>query len=116
MATFFCVSCEFKGSDFLIACKKAGNKVYLVTAKDTQDKPWPREYLDDIFFMEEVEHGSWNMDHFTAGLAFFMRSNKVDKIVALDDFDVEECAELREQFRLPGMGQVWSSPRGVWKS
>ena len=106
MATFFCVSCEFKGSDFLVACKKAGNKVYLITAKSTQNEAWPREYLDDIFFMEEIEHGSWNMDHFVAGLAFFMRSNKVDKIVALDDFDVEECAELREQFRLPGMGQT----------
>lgn len=106
MATFLCISCEFKGSDFLIACKKAGNKVYLVTAKDTQDKAWPRAYLDDIFFMDEIEHGTWNMDHLVAGLAYFMRTTKVDKIVALDDFDVEEAAELREHFRIPGMGQT----------
>lgn len=108
MATFLCISCEFKGSDFLISCKKAGNKVFLVTAKDTENKPWPREFLDDIFFMDEVEHGVWNMEHFIAGLAYFMRSNRVDKIVALDDFDVEEAAELREHFRIPGMGQTTS--------
>ncbi|MEZ4935506.1 MAG: ATPase [Saprospiraceae bacterium] len=108
MATFVCISCEFKGSDFLISCKKAGNKVFLVTAKDTENKPWPREFLDDIFFMDEVEHGVWNMEHFIAGLAYFMRSNRVDKIVALDDFDVEEAAELREHFRIPGMGQTTS--------
>ncbi len=108
MATFLCISCEFKGSDFLISCKKAGNKVFLITTKDTENKPWPREALDDIFFMDEVVHGTWNMEHFTAGLAYFMRSNKVDKIVALDDFDVEEAAELREHFRIPGMGQTTS--------
>ena len=106
MATFLCISCEFKGVDFLKACKQAGNQVYLVTAKDTEEKPWPREYLDDIFFMEEVVHGTWNMEHFVAGLAYFMRSRKIDKIVALDDFDVEEAAELREHFRIPGMGQT----------
>ncbi len=104
--TFLCVSCEFKGLDFLRYCKAEGNRVFLITAKDTEDEPWPRDVIDDIFFMEEVEHGTWNMDHFIAGLAYFMRSHKVDRIVALDDFDVEEVAELREHFRLPGMGQT----------
>lgn len=104
--TFLCISCEFKGVDFLKACKALGNKVYLVTAKSTEDKPWPRESIAEIFYMDEVRHGVWNMEHFVAGLAYLMRSNKVHKIVALDDFDVEEAAELREHFRLPGMGQT----------
>ena len=103
---FLCISCEFKGTDFLRYCKQAGNKVYLVTAKDTENKPWPREVLDDIFFMDEIAHGTWNMEHFIAGLAYLMRANKIDRIVALDDFDVEEAAELREHFRIPGMGQT----------
>lgn len=104
--TFLCVSCEFKGLDFLRYCKAEGNQVFLVTAKDTEHEAWPRDVIDDIFFMEEVEHGTWNMEHFIAGLAYFMRSHKIDRIVALDDFDVEEVAELREHFRLPGMGQT----------
>ncbi len=104
--TFLCISCEFKGVDFLRYCKEAGNRVYLVTAKDTEGEPWPRESIDEIFFMDEVVHGTWNMDHFIAGLAYLMRTTKVDRIIALDDFDVEEAAALREHFRIPGMGQT----------
>lgn len=104
--TFLCVSCEFKGVDFLRYCKAEGNRVFLVTAREAEQEPWPKDVIDDIFYMDEVEHGTWNMDHFIAGLAYFMRSHKVDRIVALDDFDVEEVAELREHFRLPGMGQT----------
>jgi hypothetical protein len=104
--TFLCISCEFKGADFLKACKAEGNRVFLVTAKDTENKPWPRECLDDIFYMDEVVHGVWNMEHFIAGLAYFLRNTKIDRIVAIDDFDVEEAAELREHFRIPGMGQT----------
>ncbi len=103
---FLVISCEFKGLDFLRSCKKEGNRVFLVTAKDTENDAWPRECLDDIFFMEEIVHGTWNMEHFIAGLAYFMRNHKIDRIVALDDFDVEEAAELREHFRIPGMGQT----------
>ena len=106
MATFLIVSCEFKGIDFIKYCKAAGNRVFLVTAKNTEHEPWPRECLDDIFFMEEVKHGIWNMEHFISGVAYLMRANKIDRIVALDDYDVEEAAELREEFRLPGMGQT----------
>ncbi|MEY3052422.1 MAG: hypothetical protein RLY31_2207 [Bacteroidota bacterium] len=104
--TFLCISCEFKGVDFLRYCKEAGNRVYLVTAKDTEGSAWPRESIDEIFFMDEVVHGTWNMDHFIAGLAYLMRTTKVDRIIALDDFDVEEAAALREHFRIPGMGQT----------
>jgi carbamoylphosphate synthase large subunit len=35
-----------------------------------------------------------------------MKEHKVDAIVALDDYDVEKAAFLRENFRIPGMGQT----------
>jgi hypothetical protein len=41
-----------------------------------------------------------------AGTAWLMRTRRVDRIVALDDFDVEKAALLREHFRIPGMGQT----------
>ena len=31
---------------------------------------------------------------------------KIDRIVALDDFDVEKAASLREHLRVPGMGDT----------
>jgi hypothetical protein len=104
--SFLCISGEFKGIDFLKACKAAGNKVYLVTSKTLEHSPWPREILDDIFFMEDKGDQNWNMDDFKKGLAFFMRSNPIDRIVAMDDFDVEKAAHLREYFRIPGMGET----------
>ena len=104
--TFLCVSCYFKGSDFLIACKEQGNTVYLVTAKKLEHKPWPKEHIDEIFYVEDDDDQGWDMDKVIDGLAYFMRSNKIDRMVALDDFDVEKVTHLREHFRLPGMGQT----------
>lgn len=53
--TFLCVSCYFKGADFIIAAKEAGNSVFLVTSKKLEDKPWPKDFIDEIFYMEEDE-------------------------------------------------------------
>jgi carbamoylphosphate synthase large subunit len=44
--------------------------------------------------------------HVINGLAYLMRSRTVDCIVALDDYDVELAAFLREHFRIPGMGET----------
>ena len=101
-----CISGEFKGVDFLKACHAAGNKVYLVTSKTLEHEAWPREALADIFFMDDNGSQDWNMEDLRKGLAFFMRANRVDRIVAMDDFDVEKAANLREYFRIPGMGET----------
>ena len=102
---FICISNYFKGNDFLINLKKQGNKVYLITSEKLRDKPWAFEYIDEIFFMpgQDVD---WNLDDLLAGVANLMRHKKIDAIVSLDDFDVEKAAYLRENLRMPGMGQT----------
>lgn len=104
--SFLCISTYFKGNEFLRACKQAGNKVYLLTNKKLEFKPWVREYIDEVFYIEEKSDGSFDMNEIILGLAYMMRSRKIDRIVALDDFDVEKAAHLREHFRIPGMGQT----------
>lgn len=104
--TFLCISCYFKGQDFLRACKAAGNTVFLVTRESLKDKNWPRESIDDFFYLESESNSAENLWNIAKGLAWLMRSRKIDRIVALDDFDVEKAAFLREQFRIPGMGQT----------
>jgi hypothetical protein len=104
--TFLCVSSYFKGNDFLRGMKSTGATVYLVTSKKLEDKPWAREALDDIFYVQEGPSNEWNMPDVLSGLAWLMRSKKIDRIVALDDFDVEKAAHMREHFRIPGMGQT----------
>jgi hypothetical protein len=102
---FICISNYFKGNDFLINLKKQGNRVYLITSEKLRDKPWAMEYIDEIFFMpgQDVD---WNLDDLLSGVASLMRHKKIDGIVALDDFDVEKAAFLRENLRMPGMGQT----------
>lgn len=104
--TFLCVSTFFKGNDFVRACKEQGNTVYLLTAKKIADKPWVRDCIDEFFYVEEDARGDYDMDNVITGLAHVMRDRPVDRIVALDDFDVEKAALLREHFRIPGMGQT----------
>jgi biotin carboxylase len=106
--TFLCVSCYFKGEEFLKSCKAAGNTVFLLTAKKIENKPWPREAIDEMFFVSEDADGNWKMKELLDGLAYIMRTRKIDRIVALDDFDVERAAALREHFRIPGMGDTTS--------
>lgn len=106
--TFLCIASYFKGEDFLRSAKKCGCTVYLVTSKKHEDKAWPRESIDEIFYVQQNEHDDWDMNDVISGTAWLMRTRRVDRIVALDDFDVEKGALLREHFRIPGMGQTTS--------
>lgn len=104
--SFLCITCYLKGYDFLRACKAAGNTVYLLTAKKLEHADWPRESVDEFFYLETDENTPENFDKMEKGLAWLMRSKRIDRIVSLDDFDVEKAAYLRESFRIPGMGQT----------
>lgn len=107
--TFLCITTYFKGNDFLRACKEAGNTVFLLTAKKLEQKPWAREAIDETFYIEEQGHNNYNQDELIKGLAYVFRTRKIDRVVALDDFDVEKAAFVREQFRIPGMGRTTAS-------
>jgi biotin carboxylase len=106
--SILCIASFFKGEEFMRGAKAVGCKVYLVTSNQLRDADWPRDALDDIFFIHDInnEKGNWNIEDLIAGTAWLMRSKKIDRIVSLDDFDVEKGAALREHFRIPGMGQT----------
>jgi hypothetical protein len=103
--TFICISNFFKGGDFMIHLKNLGNKVYLVTSEKLRDKPWPTDAIDEIFYMQGHDT-DWNLEHLLLGVGNLMKSNTIDAIVALDDFDVEKATYLRENLRIDGMGQT----------
>jgi ATP-grasp domain-containing protein len=100
---FLCISTFFKGQDFLKACKAAGNNVYLLTKKKLEHEAWPWDAIEETFYIED-----WVEDHVKNGIAYTFRSIRFDRFVALDDFDVEKVATLREHFRMPGMGETTS--------
>lgn len=104
--TIVCISCYYKGYDFMVEMKKLGNKIILVTSENLKEKNWPWEAIDEAFFMSEIKPSVWNLDHLVQGFSHIMKTRKVDAVVALDDYDVEKAALIRETFRIPGMGQT----------
>jgi hypothetical protein len=44
----------------------------------------------------EGQDVDWNLEHLLLGVGNLMKDNKIDAIVALDDFDVEKATYLRE--------------------
>ena len=103
--TFLCISNYFKGSAFLISLKKAGNTVFLITTEKLRESPWPFEYIDEVYYMPGQDL-DWDLEKLLFGVAGIMKSTKIDAIVALDDYDVEKATFLRENLRIPGMGQT----------
>lgn len=98
--TILCLASYFKGTTFLTAAKAIGCRVLLVTREKLAQEPWPREAIDEMFFMPDLA----KQPDMIYAIAYMMRGMSVDQIVPLDDYDVLTAAELREHFRLPGLG------------
>ena len=101
-----CISCYYKGYDFMEEMKKLGNKVILITSENLREKNWPWHAIDEVYYMSEIQPSVWNMDHLIQGFSHLLKSTKIDAVIALDDYDVEKAAQIRETFRIPGMGQT----------
>src|SRR5262245_26530431 len=98
--TILCVSSYEKGQEFLRTAKQLGCRVLLLTVEKLRNANWPREAVDEIFFMPE----ELPLDQLTNAVSYTARSQKIDRIVALDEFDMENVSALREHLRLPGIG------------
>lgn len=103
--TVLCLASFEKGFDFLTECKSQGNRVLLITSEKLRDVGWPRESIDEIYFMPESETG-WNIESLTRSVSYLARTEDIERIIALDDFDVEKAAKLREHLRVGGMGDT----------
>jgi biotin carboxylase len=100
--TVLCVTSYEKGQDFMRECKRQGCRVFLVTVQSLEKANWPREALDDIYYMPD----GYQRDDIIKGVSYLARTLKIDRIVALDDFEIETAAALREHLRVPGMGDT----------
>lgn len=100
--TILCIASFEKGFDFLREAKAQGCRVYLVTVTKLKDVQWPREAIDEIFYV----HDMYNRNDLVNAISYMAREHRIDRIVPLDDFDVEMAAALREHMRVPGMGDT----------
>lgn len=92
----------FKGERFMQQARARGANVYLLTVAKHLDKAWPREALQDVF----AQQNDSPLQHTVNTVSFLARNIRFDRIVPMDDYDVETAAALREHLRLPGMGDT----------
>ena len=103
--TVLCLASYYKGSEFIRECHRQGCRTLLLTSHSLKDENWPRESIDEIFYIPDVQK-EWKMEDAILGVSYMARNENIDRIVALDDFDVEKAAALREHLRTPGMGDT----------
>jgi biotin carboxylase len=98
--TILCVSSYEKGQEFLRTCKRIGCRVLMLTVEKLRNGDWPRDAIDEMFFMPE----ELPLAKLINAVSYAARNQKIDRIVALDEFDMENVSALREHLRIPGMG------------
>jgi len=99
---FLLMSSFFKGGTLIEECHALGIHTILLTVESLKDKPWPWHAIDEKFFMPL----GFEQPGITHAVAFLARTREIDRIIPLDDFDVEVAASLREHLRSPGMGDT----------
>src|SRR5688572_415065 len=100
--TMLCIATYRKGDEFLRECRRQGCRVLLLTEEKLRDADWPRDAVDAFYYVRrDMPH-----EDIRKGAAHLARTECLDRIVALDDFDVELAAMLREHLFVPGMGET----------
>ncbi|HEX8141611.1 MAG TPA: hypothetical protein VF553_03385 [Pyrinomonadaceae bacterium] len=102
--TILCLASYEKGAEFLKECRRQGCRVLLLTSESVGEEPWPKESIDGLFLMHD-DNKRWELDHVIKSVSYLARSERIDLIVPLDDFDLETAAALREHLRIAGMGE-----------
>jgi carbamoylphosphate synthase large subunit len=100
--TMLCMASFEKGFDFMRECKAQGARVLLLTVDHLHDRPWPRECLDQIYMIPTFD----DRPNLLKKVGEICWHEQIDRIVPLDDYDVEVAAAVREHMRCPGMGDT----------
>lgn len=101
-----CISTYEKGQAFLTEAARLGFAVTLLTVDKLFGADWPREALVELATMPELLAPEAVLPH-AVRLA---RHRRFARVVALDEFDLDTAALIREHLRLPGMGRTATRP------
>lgn len=95
-----CISTYEKGQDFLRLCAEMGVKPTLLTVEKLRDADWPRDVLEDLATMPE----NLTREQVLNTVNWMARGRRYDRVVALDEFDLETAAWIREHWCIRGLG------------
>jgi len=96
-----CISTYEKGQAFLREASSLGCDVTLLTVDKQAHGDWPKDVLAGFHTMAE----NLTPEQVLRVVMRQFTHKPIDRVVALDEFDLETAALLREHLRLPGMGQ-----------
>ena len=102
---FLCIASYEKGHDFLRQCAEMGVKPTLLTLDSLRDAECPRESLEELVTMPT----GLTREQLLNTVSYMARGRRFDRIVALDEFDLEPAAQVREHMCIPGMGTTTSA-------
>jgi biotin carboxylase len=102
MVTILCVATYLKGEAFIRECHRLGAVVLLLTEEGLASAEWPREAIAEIHTIPRTASEA-DIRRVVASIA---RRHRIDRVAALDDFDVEMGALLREFLQVEGFGRT----------
>ncbi|HTW32284.1 MAG TPA: hypothetical protein VMD76_11445, partial [Candidatus Sulfotelmatobacter sp.] len=79
--TILCITTYEKGQEFMRQSKRQGCRVLLLTAEKLRDADWPRDILDDTFYLP----AKIPLGDIVQAVAHLARTRKIHRIVALDE-------------------------------
>ena len=77
-----------------------GVRPTLLTLDKLRDAAWPREVLEELVTIPS----GLSREQILNTVSWMARGRRFDRIAALDEFDLETAAQIREHMRIPGMG------------
>jgi biotin carboxylase len=102
---FLCIASYEKGQDFMRQCAEMGVRPNLLTVEKLRDADWPRDVLEDLTTMP----ADLTREQILNTVSWMARARRYDRVIALDEFDLETAAAIREHMRIPGMGITTSA-------
>jgi hypothetical protein len=100
--SLFCISSYEKGQAFLRECARLGANVTLLTDEKLRNADWPKDILAEFLTVP----AELTPEQMLNTVLYLARTRRIDRVVALDEFDLEAAALIREHMRLPGLGQT----------
>lgn len=97
--TIVCLATFFKGVDFIYECKRQGCRVVVVTKERMLQEDWPRDSIDELFGVPNDA----STEIFIDLMRHISEQHRIDRVVALEEFDVVLAGLIREHLGLPGM-------------
>jgi biotin carboxylase len=102
---FLCIASYEKGQDFLRQLAELGVKPTLLTVEKLRDADWPRDAVEEVVTMPP----DLTAEQILNTVSWMARGRRFDRVVALDEFDLEMAAQVREHMRIRGMGVTASA-------